>query len=219
MTAHNNDCLADFWRDAETCQRCVSMAPWRKFPFEARGNPRSGVIILGEAPGRVSLDNRRPFSNPRNLMIRRAFARAVAPAAIAPERIVYFTDAVKCWPASPTGANRSPSAAEASTCAQLHLLREIALIRPKVIFAFGKRAVDALLGRSTSLASVHGQVIESAAGHRIIPLMHPSTINIAGMRRVEISSLEDYEVKLAQLFRRELDRLKIELSANSEVQR
>ncbi len=172
-------------------------------------------MILGEAPGRVSLDNRRPFSNPRNLMIRRAFARAVAPKVVEPEVMVYFTDAVKCWPSSPTGANRSPSASEASTCGEVHLSRELALIKPQVIFAFGKKATDALLGRSTKLAALHGQVIESDSGIRVIPLMHPSTINIAGMRRVGISNLDDYEIKLAALFRRELDRLKIDLSPNS----
>jgi len=215
MTARIHDDLDNFWRDAEACQRCVSLAPWRKFPFDARGNPRTGIVILGEAPGRVSLDNRRPFSNPRNLMIRRAFARAVAPKVVEPEAMVYFTDAVKCWPASPTGANRSPSASEVSTCGEVHLSRELALLKPRVIFAFGKRATDALLNRATKLASLHGEVIELQDGIRVIPLMHPSTINIAGMRRVAISSLEDYEVKLAALFRRELDRLKIDVSPNS----
>jgi uracil-DNA glycosylase family 4 len=209
--------LASFRRDAEACRRCVSLAPWRKFPFEARGNPQSRIIVLGEAPGRVSLDNRRPFSNPRNLMIRQALARAVAPRECTAEQLVYFTDTVKCWPSSPTGANRSPSASEASTCVELHLSRELSLIKPVVIFAFGKRAVDALLGRPTRLASIHGQIVESHAGYRMIPLMHPSTINIAGMRRVGIVSLDDYEIKLAALFRCELDRLRIDRSPETEA--
>jgi hypothetical protein len=39
---------------------------------------------------------------------------------------------------------------------------------------------------------------------RVIPLMHPSTINIAGMRRVGILSLDDYEERLAGLIRAEV---------------
>ena len=94
--------------------------------------------------------------------------------------------------------------------------RELSILQPQVIFAFGKRATDALLHRSTPLAALHGQVIKSEGGLRVIPLMHPSTINIAGMRRVGITSLDDYEVKLAALFRREWDRLTMDLSPKLE---
>jgi uracil-DNA glycosylase family 4 len=211
VTASLAEALANFWRDALACKECPTLAPWRKFPPAARGNPRCGLMILGEAPGRMSLENGRPFSNPRNLTIRKAFARAIAPAKFEPERILYFSDAVKCWPASPTGANRSPTTAEAVTCARLHLAREVEIIRPKIIFAFGTRAVAALLGRRVKLAEMHARPIDHPEGFRMIPLMHPSTINIAGMRRVGIRSLDDYETQLADLFRVELNRLEIAL--------
>jgi uracil-DNA glycosylase family 4 len=202
--------LVDFWRSALKCQECIGLAPWRKFPPEVRGNPHYGLMILGEAPGRVSLDNRRPFSNPRNLMIRQAFASAVAPVQIEPEQILYFSDAVKCWPASASGANRSPSAGETRTCLQRHLRRELEIIKPRTIFAFGVRAASAVLDSPVKLAAVHGTVVERADGYRVIPLMHPSTINIAGMRRVGIRDLADYEVRLASMFRREIERLGID---------
>ena len=199
-----DDNLAAFWRSALRCEECATLAPWRKFPPAARGNPRHGVKILGEAPGRVSLDHGRPFSNPRSLTVRNALARAVAPQVIEPEAMLYFSDAVKCWPSSPSGANRSPRAAESRRCADLHLTRELAIIRPKVIFAFGVRAVSALLDRPVKLAEVHGRAIAHPNGYRVIPLMHPSTINIAGMRRIGMRTVADYEAHLATLFRREL---------------
>lgn len=196
--------LARFWRVALGCQECPTLAPWRKFPPRARGNPHHGIMILGEAPGRVSLEQGRPFSNPRNLTIRNALARALAPRVIAAEEMLYFSDAVKCWPRSASGANRSPSAAETARCTSRHLAREIAIIQPRVIFAFGVRAVAALLDRPIKLAELHGRVLDHPAGFRVIPLMHPSTINIAGMRRVGIRTLADYELELSALFRREL---------------
>jgi uracil-DNA glycosylase family 4 len=196
--------LARFWRGALGCDVCATLAPNRKFPPAARGTARYGLMILGEAPGRVSLENQRPFSNPRNLTVRNAFARAVAPRTLAPEALFYFTDAVKCWPASPTGANRSPSNAETATCVGRHLQQETAIIRPRVIFAFGARAAVAALGHPLRLAEVHGQTVENDSGIRVIPLMHPSTINIAGMRRVGIRSLDQYEEELARLFAREI---------------
>jgi DNA polymerase len=202
-----DDQLARFWRSALGCHECTTLAPWRKFPPHARGNPAYGVMILGEAPGRVSLEQGRPFSNPRNLTVRNAFARAIAPAAIEPEKILYFSDLVKCWPSSPSGANRSPNAAETDRCVRLHLVREIELIRPRLVFAFGARAVAALLGARIKLAELHGRPIDHPNGYRVIPLMHPSTINIAGMHRVGIRSVTDYELQLATRFRCELTRL------------
>jgi uracil-DNA glycosylase family 4 len=196
--------LQRFWRGAVRCRACPTIAPWRKFPPATRGSPCWRIMILGEAPGRVSLENRRPFSNPRNLAVRNAFASAVAPMKIEPEEVLYFSDAVKCWPASPSGANRSPSQSETATCVTRHLAAELAIVRPRVIFAFGARAAAAILGRPVRLADIHGVAIEIPGPIRVIPLMHPSTINIAGMRRVGIRSIADYEGKLAALMRSEI---------------
>jgi uracil-DNA glycosylase family 4 len=164
-------------------------------------------MILGEAPGRVSLEHGRPFSNPRALTVRNAFARAVAPMTIAPEDLLYFSDAVKCWPGSPTGANRSPRATETIRCTSLHLTRELEIIHPRLIFAFGVRAASAALGYPIKIADYHGRPLDHPHGYRVIPLMHPSTINIAGMRRVGMRNVEHYETALAELFRSELNRL------------
>lgn len=206
--------FARFWRVTMRCRECPTLAPWRKFPPAARGNPAAGIMILGEAPGRVSLENGRPFSNPQNLVVRQALARAIAPMTAPAEELAYFSDAVKCWPATVRGANRSPSARETALCVSRHLARELALVRPQVVFAFGVRAASALMGQSIKIAELHAIAQDRPGFFRVIPLMHPSSINIAGMRRVGIRSLAEYEAKLADLFRRELSRLKLEGAAN-----
>jgi uracil-DNA glycosylase family 4 len=196
--------LLAFHSEVAACRVCPSIGPWRKFPLGRRGTARHRLMVLGEAPGRVSLENGRPFSNPRNLMVRNAFAQAIAPLTLAPEDLLYFSDTVKCWPASPSGANRSPTAAENATCVARHLIREIAIIRPIAVFAIGARAAAAILGRPVKMLALHGTWLTTVAGLRVLPLMHPSTINIAGMRKVGIRSLPDYEAHLAALFRAEL---------------
>jgi uracil-DNA glycosylase family 4 len=196
--------LLAFHEELSPCRRCPAIAPWRKFPLGRRGTARYGLMVLGEAPGRVSLDNGRPFSNPRNLTIRNAIARAIAPLELEPEELLYFTDTVKCWPASPSGANRSPSAAENALCVASHLRRELAIARPHAIFAVGARATTAVLGRPVKMLELHGRWLTPSASLRVLPLMHPSTINIAGMRKAGIRSLADYEERLAELFRPEL---------------
>jgi len=196
--------LLSFHAEVATCRVCASIGPWRKFPLGRRGTARYRLMVLGEAPGRVSLENGRPFSNPRNLTVRNAFAQAIAPLTLAPEDLLYFSDTVKCWPASPSGANRSPSAAENATCVSRHLLRELAIVQPRAVFAIGARAAAAILGRPVKMLDLHGAWLTAASGLRVLPLMHPSTINIAGMRKVGIRSLSDYETRLAGLFRAEL---------------
>jgi len=215
------------WRRINRCRVCPTIAPWRKFPLGRRGTARFGLMILGEAPGRVSLENGRPFSNPRNLVIRRAITRAVAPRLVEAEELFYFSDTVKCWPSSPSGANRSPRAAENAVCVARHLLAELDLVRPRLIIAFGARAAAAALGHPVKLAEHHGRPImrdapaqprvipEMPAPVRVIPMMHPSTINIAGMRRVGIRSLDDYELQLATLLRAELERAGLAPSATT----
>jgi DNA polymerase len=199
--------LLDFHSEVAGCRVCPAIAPWRKFPLGRRGTARYNLMVLGEAPGRVSLENGRPFSNPRNLTVRNAFAQAVAPLTLAPEELVYFSDTVKCWPASPSGANRSPTAAENATCVARHLRREVAIVRPVAVFAIGARAAAAILGHPVKMLDLHGTWLTTASGLRVLPLMHPSTINIAGMRKAGIRSLTDYEALLAALFRAELARI------------
>jgi len=192
-----------FWSKVDRCRICPTIAPWRKFPLGRRGTARFGLMVLGEAPGRVSLEKGRPFSNPRNLTVRNAFARAIAPLTLAPEEVLYFSDTVKCWPSSASGANRSPTAAENAACVSRHLAAELALVKPRAIFAFGARAAAAILGHPVKMLDLHGTWL-AARGLRVLPLMHPSTINIAGMRKAGIGSLLDYEIRLAALFRAEL---------------
>jgi uracil-DNA glycosylase family 4 len=200
-----DDALLAFHAEVVTCRVCPTIAPWHKFPLGRRGTARNHLMILGEAPGRVSLENGRPFSNPRNLVIRNAFAQAIAPLTLAPEELLYFSDTVKCWPSSPSGANRSPTAAENANCVARHLVRELAIVRPHAVFAIGARAAAAILGHPVKMLALHGTWLTTASGLRVLPLMHPSTINIAGMRKAGILSLPDYEARLAVLFRAELE--------------
>lgn len=192
-----------FWRTVTRCSVCPTIAPWRKFPAASRGTLRYRCMLVGEAPGRVSLEHGRAFSNPRNLTVRRAFARAVAPRQLELEDVFYITDAVKCWPASATGANRSPRRSEVETCVRRHLRREVEMVKPRLVLAFGAVAARALIGREADLAALHGRAAV-VDGVRIVALTHPSSVNITGMRRVGLKSLTDYEHQLASLLRKEL---------------
>jgi DNA polymerase len=65
---------------------------------------------------------------------------------------VYILNTLKCRPPQ----NRNPNPEELALCAP-YLHRQIALIQPKVIFAVGRFAVQALLGKEASIASLRGR--------------------------------------------------------------
>jgi uracil-DNA glycosylase family 4 len=196
--------LERFWLRTVRCRLCPTIAPWRKFPARSHGTARYRLVIIGEAPGRVSLANGRAFSNPRNLTVRRAFARAISPLKLELEEVFYLTDVVKCWPGAPGGGNRSPRRSEIANCVERHLGRELDMVRPRLVFAFGAHATTFALGYAVDMVAEHGRSRVSAWGIRLIPLMHPSSINIVGMKRAGVRSLADYEENLADLFGAEL---------------
>lgn len=198
--------LADLMARVEHCRICPTIAPYRKFPAAHRGTAKHRLMIVGEAPGRVSLEHGRAFSNPRNLTIRRGFALAMAPLKLELDDAFYMTDVVKCWPAKGLTANRSPVAAEIRTCAERFLRHEIELIRPHLVMTFGALAARAVTGQKLNLTEVHAGVLDSGRGFKVVPLVHPSTINITGMRRAGIGSLAEYEQLLARLFRTHIPR-------------
>ena len=188
------------------CRICPTIAPYRKFPAPNRGTAKYRLMIVGEAPGRVSLEHGRAFSNPRNLTVRRGFAQAIAPAALELDDAFYITDVVKCWPAKGLTANRSPVGAEIRTCTDRFLTQELELIRPHLVMTFGALAARAVTGQKLNLIEIHGREIDSGRGFKVVPLVHPSTINITGMRRAGIGSLAEYEQLLARLFRMHIPR-------------
>ena len=65
---------------------------------------------------------------------------------------VYIANIVKCRPPG----NRTPERDECDTCSPF-LMRQIDVIRPKVIVALGATAAKNLLGMNDSMASLRGR--------------------------------------------------------------
>ncbi len=65
---------------------------------------------------------------------------------------VYIANIVKCRPPG----NRTPERDECDTCSPF-LMRQIRVVRPKVIVALGATAAKNLLGMSDSMASLRGR--------------------------------------------------------------
>ncbi len=81
---------------------------------------------------------------------------------------VYIANVLKCRPPG----NRNPEPDEVAKCSP-HLLRQIALIQPKLILAMGRFAAQTLLGTDATIASLRGRV-HRYAGVPLIVTYHPA---------------------------------------------
>ncbi len=81
---------------------------------------------------------------------------------------VFMTNVIKCRPPG----NRTPTAAEIATCTP-YLLRQIALVQPKIIVAFGKIAMQALTGSELPITQLRGSV-HYVAGIPLVATFNPA---------------------------------------------
>lgn len=183
--------------DIASCTSCSSMKPWRQFGQEAYGNAATGYLLVGEAPGYVSWRNRRRFTGPAGMLIRRALWQVGHPRYQDLEDLFYMTDVVKCHPAAPANpsSNRSPRRAEVESCSE-HLARELRVLRPSVIVTFGKMAAEQV-GRAVA----HASPWQPPWRPTILTFPHPSPRNQVTILKT-YPSLRAFEEALAQTFRR-----------------
>jgi DNA polymerase len=83
-------------------------------------------------------------------------------------RDVYIANVVKCRPPQ----NRTPERDECDTCSPF-LMRQIEVIRPKVIVALGAVAAKNLLALNDSMANLRGRWYDFK-GSRLLVTYHPA---------------------------------------------
>jgi uracil-DNA glycosylase len=127
------------------------------------GDPQARLMIVGEAPGADEDRLGEPFVGRAGQLLT-AMLRAIGLG----RGQVYIANILKCRPPG----NRDPLPEEAACC-EPFLLRQVALVRPRVILAAGRVAAQHLLKSSDPVGRLRGQQ------HRLgdIPLLvtyHPA---------------------------------------------
>lgn len=133
------------------------------------GNERAHWMVVGEAPGEQEDRKGEPFVGKAgqllDAMLRAiGLTRADAP----PERQVYIANTLKCRPPG----NRNPQPDELAQC-EPFLVRQIALVRPKIILAMGRFAVQALLRSDEPVGRLRGRV-HRYEGVPLVVTYHPA---------------------------------------------
>ncbi len=160
----------------EMAQKAAQLFPERIFVFGEGPSP-AHVLLVGEAPGAQEVLLGRPFVGKagRNLD---EFLRASA----IERGSLYVTNTVKFRPTRQSEAgrtvNRTPTREEV-TLMSPWLVREIALVRPRIIVTLGNTALRALCGHPCVIGAEHGvpRPYEGApGGATLFPLYHPASV-------------------------------------------
>jgi uracil-DNA glycosylase len=155
------------------CRRCGHPEPVVPIVSLAR---RPKVMLVGQAPGKVEIDSRKPFAGRAGRTLFRWLERAGLGEPEARDRI-YISAMTRCFPGPhPSGrGDRVPSRQELEMC-RSWLEDELRLIRPTLVIPVGKLAIGYFLGDhplSDTVGRSH-QATHVGGSSLVIPLPHPS---------------------------------------------
>jgi uracil-DNA glycosylase family 4 len=149
--------------DLGDCTRCKLHQLGRKQIVFGVGNPRAELMFVGEGPGADEDAQGEPFVGRAgqllNNMIKAMGLR---------REDVYIANIVKCRPPG----NRTPERDECETCSPF-LLRQIAVITPKVIVALGAVAAKTLLAINAPMSDLRGRWYDFR-GTKLAVTYHPA---------------------------------------------
>jgi uracil-DNA glycosylase len=128
------------------------------------GDDRAEWLFIGEAPGAEEDRLGEPFVGQAG----RLLDNMLAAIGLRRGENVYICNVLKCRPPG----NRNPEPFEVAQCSP-HLLRQLELIKPKLILAMGRFAVQSLLGTEASIASLRGR-LHRYQGVPLIVTYHPA---------------------------------------------
>ncbi len=150
-------------KQADNCHLCQLSKSRQKVVF-GEGNPNADLLFIGEGPGASEDSMGKPFVGRSGELLTKMIENVLH----IKREDVYIANIVKCRPPN----NRAPTPTEAHTC-QPYLLKQIEIIKPKLIIALGATAYHYLTGDETNITKIRGTLHEQN-GYTLIPTYHPS---------------------------------------------
>ncbi len=132
--------------EVASCQKCALCQTRTQTVFGA-GNQQADWLFIGEAPGEQEDLQGLPFVGVAGALL----TEMIRAMGLSRDE-VYIANTLKCRPPQ----NRDPKVEESLAC-ESFLLRQIALLKPKVIVAVGRIAAQQLLKTPDSLAKLRGK--------------------------------------------------------------
>ena len=145
------------------CRRCKLWSGRTHLVFGV-GNPKAAIMFVGEGPGRDEDLQGEPFVGRAGQLLTDIITKGMG----LKREDVYIANVVKCRPPD----NRNPEPDEIKSC-EPFLLKQIELVRPKIIVGLGKFAVQILLKSKVPIMRLRGNWHEYH-GIKLMPTLHPA---------------------------------------------
>jgi uracil-DNA glycosylase len=157
-----NDSLERIREDLGDCTRCKLHRGRTNIVFGV-GNPRAELVFIGEGPGHDEDVQGEPFvGRAGKLLTQMIEAMGLR------RQDVYICNVVKCRPPE----NRLPERDEIAICSPF-LVRQIAVIQPKVLCCLGACAAQTLLETNQGISRFRGEWFDYR-GAKLIATYHPA---------------------------------------------
>ncbi len=145
------------------CTRC-KLAPLRTNLVFGVGDPNAQLMFVGEAPGADEDARGEPFVGRAGQLLTDIIERGMGLS----RSQVYICNVIKCRPPD----NRNPEPDEVESC-EPFLVRQIELVKPRVIVGLGTFAVQAVLKVKTPISKLRG-TWQEVRGVAMMPTFHPA---------------------------------------------
>lgn len=149
-------------REVLKCTRCDLCETRRNVVFGA-GNPKAGLMFVGEAPGDQEDRQGLPFVGRAGQLLTK-----IIEAMKLTRQDVYIANILKCRPPD----NRMPLPTEILACEE-NIKRQIDIIKPAVICTLGKFASQTLLRTQIPITALRGR-FQDYNGIKVMPTFHPA---------------------------------------------
>lgn len=156
--------LDDIARLVSACAAC-GLGALKTRDVVGEGNPEADFVVVGEAPGEQEDLSGRPFVGASGQLLTKILA-----AIDLPREQVYICNVIKHRPPG----NRNPTPAEVAACSPF-LLRQLELVKPKVILALGTFAAQTLLRTKDPIGRLRGRV-HRYYGVPLVVTYHPAAL-------------------------------------------
>jgi DNA polymerase len=157
-----SETIEDIRADIGNCTRCELWEGRTKI-VHTTGNLSADLMFVGEAPGADEDAKGEPFVGRAGQLL----TKIIESIGMRREDVC-IGNINRCRPPN----NRKPTIQEAHTCRPF-LMREIAVIRPKVIVVLGNTALHNLLDTKTGITQMRG-IFHDYFGVKVMPTFHPA---------------------------------------------
>jgi len=155
--------LESLEKQAKECHLCALSKSRQKVVF-GEGSIHAELMFVGDAPSNSDDSAGKIFTGRSGDILTKMIENVLG----LTRAEVYITNVLKCRALD----TQTPSPSHSHTC-HPYLLKEIELIKPKIIVAFGETAYHCLTGDDSEIAHVHG-TLHKDGEYTIVPTYHPN---------------------------------------------